>query len=151
MRVFVLDHLFFLLFGVGISIGLLLLNPHPIVMVVLELIIVITWGILCKSMLLFPLDLVFGKRVNTCYFGTTLSVVNYKFFRKKCYWNWRFFAKGSNERLDLHNPISCSRASLSSIEQPPKDRILEITYYPFSKLLISWKIHEAESDQEGSE
>jgi hypothetical protein len=37
-------------------------------------------------------------------------------------------------------PLSCSMAKIASEETPPKNELLIISYYPFSRILYNWEL-----------
>lgn len=106
--------------------------------IIVALFIGIIWSILCKPLLLFPLDLFLGKVSVTGYFSSCLWIDNYEFFPKKYYCMWRFYISGG--RVDLVAPLSCSKDAIASMHMPPKNQKIIVTYYRFSKLLHSWEL-----------
>ena len=141
MRVFLLDQGLELLIGASIMTGIPFLFG-PISSIVLELLTVVIWCLLCKQLLLYPLDLLFGKKKEYVYFQSWVSTHEYEFFKNKRFCTWRFVSE--NARLDLTVPVSCSLAQISSEETPPKNERLIISYYPFSKILYHWELSRGE-------
>ena len=110
----------------------------PITSTILELLTVVTWCLLCKQLLLYPLDLLLGKKKSMCFFDSCVSTNKYEFFRKKGFCIWRFVSE--NSRIDLTVPLSRSMAKIASEETPPKNELLIISYYPFSRILYNWEL-----------
>lgn len=109
----------------------------PTTSFVIDCLVVVAWGVLCKPVLLLPFDLILGQKTETCLFSRHIIYGRYDFFRNRYYCTWRFYAK--NEKIDLIVPASLKRADILSLAEPPKDQILEITYFRFSKILYSWE------------
>lgn len=137
MKVFLLDKGLTLLVG-GLIVAAIPLLFGPITSTILELLTAFIWCLLCKQLLLYPLDLLVGKKKRMCYFHSCVSTDKYEFFRKRWFCTWRFVSE--NSRMDLTVPFSCSIAKIESEETPPKNVLLIIVYYPFSRILYSWEL-----------
>jgi len=142
MKVFLLDQGLLLLIGASIMTAIPLLFG-TISSIVLELLTVLIWCLLCRQLLLYPLDLLFGKKKEYVYFQSWVSTHEYEFFKNKGFCTWRFVSE--NARLDLTVPVSCSLDQIASEKTPPKNERLIISYYPFSKILYHWEISREES------
>jgi len=137
MKVFLIDKGLTLLVG-GFIVAAIPFLFGPITSTILELLTVVIWCLLCKQLLLYPLDLLFGKKKSMCFFDSCVSTNKYEFFRKKGFFIWRFVS--DNSRIDLTVPLSCSIAKIASEEIPPKNELLIISYYPFSRILYNWEL-----------
>lgn len=132
-----IDQIIFLAIGVGVMICLPLICG-PIFTVLLELAVATSWGYLCRRVLLYPLDLLFGSNKCFAYFATHIGVVECEFRKRKCCPEWKF--RLNNENIVLMVPILTTLNDINKIEYPPKDEKLEITYLRFSKILLSFKV-----------
>ena len=108
-----------------------------IIALLLDIAIIVLWGLLCKDVLLLPLDVILGKKCKQVYFSSQADVVSYEFFKRYAVtWNFRF---GEKDLIRLLYPISVTKEELSSIKKPLNDQKVIIEYYRFSKILLGWK------------
>lgn len=148
MKGFVADKLCFLAAGMLMA----LLIPWcfgPYTSIVLELILVICLAGLCRQILLLPIDLIFkkrGKKTKKLRFDGSIAILRYDIIGKKLYCRCRF--QTDDGLLFLLIPDAGSSVEeLINENLPPKDVLLTVTYYRFSKLLIEWKECYTESDR----
>ena len=105
---------------------------------VLELLVVCSWGYICRRIILLPIDLLRGKKTNYAYFSTQCSKENYEFFKNTYCVEWKFrYSNGYTIKLLV--PYDMTENDLSIFEQPPKDKKVKITYLRFSKILLQWE------------
>lgn len=134
MKKFVIDQILFLLLGIA----MLLYIPvfcGPVFTLILECLVVLSWGYLCRRILLLPLDLFCGKITQTAYFASQNRIEDLEFFKRTYYCEWKFHLK-NNQTLGLFVPIAFSEKETSMIVPPPKNTALKITYYRFSKIML---------------
>ncbi len=110
----------------------------PKVTVILEILIAIVWGFLCRQLLLLPLDLINGEKTERMYFLSCVSIEKYEFFRKKGYAIVLF--GDDRHRIALSTPLPCLISEITPNDLPPKNYPLMISYYPLSKVLVKWKM-----------
>lgn len=136
MRTYLIDQVLFLIAGIGIMICIPFLCG-PIFTFVLEVMVAISWGYLCRRVLLFPFDLLYGKVTDNVYFATQLGLVDYEFHKGKYCPEWKF--SSGNKTLVLLVPMATTLEEKPELERPKKDEKLRITYFRFSKILLSYE------------
>lgn len=136
MRKYLIDQALFLIAGIGIMICIPFLCG-PIFTFVLEVVVAISWGYLCRRILLFPFDLLYGKVTDNVYFSTQLGLVGCEFHKGKYYPEWKF--SGRNKTLVLLVPMATTLEENLELERPKKDEKLRITFFRFSKILLSYE------------
>lgn len=148
MKEFVADKLCFLAAGMLMA----LLIPWcfgPYTTIVLELILVISLVGLCRQILLLPIDLILkkrGKKTKKVRFDGSVAILKYDIIGKEFYCRCRF--QTDDGPLFLLIPDAGSSVEEVINENlPPKDVLLTVTYYCFSKLLIEWRECSTESDR----
>lgn len=137
MRKYLIDQIIFLIVGIGIMICL----PHfcgPIFTLVFEVMAALSCGYLCRSVLLLPLDLLYGKVTHDAYFANQCGIENYEFYKGKYCIELKFYY-GNNQTLMLLAPDVTPEEKLCSMKLPDKDKKLIITYFRFSKILLNWE------------
>lgn len=135
MRKYLLDQVLFLIAGIGIMICIPYLCG-PVFTYVFEVMVVVSWGYLCRRVLLFPFDLLFGKVTDTGFFIAQLCLVDYEFRKRRHCPEWKFTS--GDKTLVLLVPMAATVEEILKLEQPVKDKKLRITYYRFSKILLSY-------------
>lgn len=133
MKRYFVDQAIFLLFGVAIAICIPFICG-PISSVVLEIIIALCWGYLCRRILLMPLDLICGPKNKSVCFSTQLGIEDFEFFKGKHCCEWKFYYS-NNKILKLLVPLENAN---DEKERPIKDEKIDIVYYRFSKILCRW-------------
>ena len=136
MRKYIIDQVMFLAAGIGIMICI----PHicgPKITLLLEALTAISWGYLCRRILLLPMDILCGKVTQNVYFSAQMCLEDLEFFKRKYCPEWKFVYQ--NKTLLLLVPIAADMDELQKIEQPRKDEIIRITYFRFSKILLSYE------------
>lgn len=136
MKKFLIDQVLFLIAGIGIMICIPLLCG-PIFTIVFEVVVAISWGYLCRRILLVPLDLFYGKVMRNGYFATQLCTFDCEFYKGVHCPEWKFFYE--NKPLVLLVPMATTIEEIRKIECPPKNVKLRITYFRFSKILLSYE------------
>ena len=112
MKKFLIDQSLFLLAGIAIMI-LIPFVYRPAFACVFEIIAVLSWGYLCRRILLLPLDLLFGKVTQTVYFSAQCSAEHFEFSKGKACCVWKFYS-GDKQTLTLLAPIAAT--------EPPQSR-----------------------------
>lgn len=136
MKKFLIDQVLFLIVGIGIMICIPLLCG-PIFTAVFEVVVAISWGYLCRRILLVPLDLLYGKAMRDGYFVTQFCTYACEFYKGVHYPEWEFLYE--NKSLVLLVPMAVAIEEIHKIECPPKNVKLRITYFRFSKILLSYE------------
>ena len=101
----------------------------------------------CRKCLLFPIDLIIGKKKAMLTFTAPLRFPRYESMIKKYYVIWSFknnAQKAENKqkkvkRLRLAVPVCLAKEEIIQL-QPPGLQKMEVEYYPFSKILVSYHI-----------
>lgn len=137
MKKFLIDQLLFLAVGIGIVMSIPFLCG-PIFTFIFEVVVAICWGYLCRHILLAPFDLLYGKVMRDGYFVTQLCVFDYEFYKGLHYPEWKFSC--ANKLLVLVVPMAATMDEIHKIEYPPKNVKLTITYFRFSKILLSYEL-----------
>lgn len=136
MKKFIIDQVLFLIVGIGIMICIpLLCGPKSAFL--FEIVVVISWGFLCRRVLLLPFDLIYGKVTRFVYFSTQLSIGDYELFAGKHYPEWKF--SYDNKTLVLMVPIAATIEEIHRINRPKQDEKLRITFFYFSKILLDYE------------
>lgn len=136
MIVFIIDKAIILFIGVGLYIY----TPNLVgqsLTIIIRAAIVIMCGSLCKSLVLLPIDFILGKRKRICVFITCTYWKKYEMFRNRCYCCYYFITERNNIHLIV--PVSCRITEISTIEVPPRNQEIEITYYRVSRVLCKWE------------
>ena len=135
MKKFIVDKSLILI--CGLCIYVYLLSKLPFAMEILfKVILLWTIYILCKELLFLPIDHVFGKKQEVFYFSRVDGLIHYEFFPDAYYREWLFY--NSDKTIRLLVLIPCTKENVSQMEQPLVDEKIVVTYYPFSKILVSW-------------
>lgn len=138
MKKLIIDQTLLLVTGIAVMIGIPTFCG-PFFTVLFEIIIIISWGYLCRRILLLPLDLISGEVSRTAYFALQQGGAYLEFFKDMDYWEWKFYF-GNDQKLFLLVPIATKgKEGYKKIVQPPKDVKLKITYFRFSKILLEWE------------
>lgn len=109
-----------------------------VVIILFELMLLVGVCIIGKPLFLFPIDLSKGKITQKCYFDSCLAVREYNMLRKGCVCLLCFTNVG--ETINLWFPSSRKIKELTDNDLPPVNQLLTITYYPYSKILLSWEL-----------
>jgi hypothetical protein len=138
VRKYLLDKAALLFFG--LSLGVVLTSPylcgHIIwLLIILEAIDLISVGILCWQIVIFPVDLVLGKLKTTVYYSSVAYFHKYEFF-KGVYCEWKLYW-GDNRTLTLTVPDASGR-NPTTIAHPQQDEKVVICYYRLSRILVEW-------------
>lgn len=137
MKLYLLDRALYLFAGILLVIGSCIYFP-TVLAVIAVILIVLSWGIICYPLVLLPLDFVLGRKNELLYFSTQLGLEELEFFKRRYICEWKFV--NSKKQLNLMIPLSYSKEQISQSSFPPHDRLLRVTYYPFSKIMISWEL-----------
>ena len=136
MKKFILDQILFLIVGFLLAV----IIPHicgPIFTLVLETVVILCWGYLCRRVLLLPLDFVVGTTTKTVYFSSQFGKEEYEFFKGNYFSNWMFCYE--NDRKLLLSIPGPDTTNFDCIMLPSHDKRIEVTYYKFSRILLAWK------------
>lgn len=106
--------------------------------IILECVLIFTWGILCRRVIVLPLDILKGKKEEIYYFTRMCNVENYEFFRKKYYCEWHL--RSSQKSITILVPVCLSEEDIFECEKPTVNQKIKIKYYSFSKILCSWEV-----------
>lgn len=106
--------------------------------IIFQSLIIISWGFLCRRLLVFPLDLLLKAKTEDVYFSKQSQFDKYEFFRNKYSCLWTFY-DSHNKKTELLVPFSESKEKILSIGCPENKRKIRVTYYKFSKILYSWE------------
>ena len=137
MKLYLLDRALYLFAGILLVIGSCIYFP-TVLAVIAVILIVLSWGIICYPLVLLPLDFVLGRKNELLYFSTQLGLEELEFFKRRYICEWKFV--NSKKQLNLMIPLSYSKEQISQSSFPPHDRLLRVTYYPFSKIMVSWEL-----------
>ena len=137
MKRFFIDQALLLTVGIAIMMSIPALFA-PTAALIMEIMMIAALAILCRRLLLLPLDLIIGKTSKSVYFATQCRVEPLEFFKqaKPCIWKFYF---GGNGKLLLLNPNTKGKDGATILDLPPVDVKLNITYYRLSKILVDWE------------
>ena len=91
--------------------------------------------------LLFPIDLIVGKKTEIVYFSKQSGaefLYCYGFIRNTGVYLWDFYHR-NNKLLTLLVPIVVNIKKGEEIDQPCANAKVRITYYKYSKILCNWE------------
>ncbi len=137
MRKFIVDQILFLIFGIGIAIGIPFVFGFVFTWV-LEILTILTWSYLCRQILLLPLDFICGATTRVVYFAARCVTWDYEFCKNRHYCEWKFY-HGNRQKLILTVPVAKTLKELDVMVQPQADQKLKITYLRHSKILLNWE------------
>ena len=109
----------------------------PEVTLVARILIVYSILGLDYRLILFPLDLICGKKSEIVYYESGVSSICLEFSKGKFCPQWKF-TYGQN-RLILLVPIVMTDETIQQLERPVQREKITITYYRFSKILLSYQ------------
>ena len=134
MREYIFDQILVLIIGLCV-VCLLPTFCGPIFTLVFEMIAVFCWWMLCKRVLLLPLDLILGKKVDLLYFSNYQNVDKLELFRNKYYFEWKFYTH-DKQSVVLINPHVFPEENIHSQQSLAEDKLLEVHYYRLSKIMV---------------
>lgn len=140
MKRFLVDQMLFLLCGIGI----IILIPRycgPAFSIFLIALAVLSWGFLCRRLLLMPLDFIVGKKTQTVFYATQRTAYTFEFFNGMHCKEWKFYF-GNNQTIYLLYPDSLTNRNNICLPIPKNDEKVIITYYKHSKILLEIEIFE---------
>jgi len=132
MKEFIIDKALVLIIGIFV-VCLIPTFCGPVFTLIFETLALLLWWILCKTVILLPLDLILGAKSDLLYFSRCRYSDKLEFFRNKYYSEWEFYTK-DKKLVVLVNPFVVSQKELLS-SNISKDRLLEVRYYRFSKII----------------
>ena len=138
MRKYLIDQILFLAIGISIMFSIPRLFG-PTTTIILEVLVITSWGYHCRRMLLLPIDCLLGALTTTAYFATQCSCCNLEFMNNTKYPEWRFLL-GNKKKVRLFIPFPISKSDAHKVNVPPHNTKLRITYYPLSKILLRWEL-----------
>ncbi len=112
-------------------------KTNSILVAALELLTAVITGFLCRQLLFYPFDLLIGKKTTECYYEGCIWADQDELSPKRYFLLWRFFI--GSKKLDFWVPKSYLQKDFLSVEEPPNNRPLKVTYYSLSKLLCGWE------------
>lgn len=141
MKRFIIDQTLILASGVGLMICMPLVFDS-IFTAVFDIMVATSCGYLGRHALLLPLDLLKGKITEYCYFSAQIGLIDYEFSKGKCCPEWKF--RKENQTFVLVVPAATMTLQENSQEQPHiewpmREEKIRITYYRFSKILLSYE------------
>ena len=92
----------------------------------------------CHRLVLLPFDLLMKQKTITARFVSKVGTHELQYSRGTYCYEWEFKDENGHS-IRLMIPEATTQ---TSIIQPKKDRLLRISYYRLSKLLMSWEIIE---------
>lgn len=132
MKEFIIDKALVIMIGIFV-ICLIPTFCGPVFTLILETLALLLWWILCKTVILFPLDLILGAKSDLLYFSRCRYSDKLEFFRNKYYSEWEFYNK-EKKPIVLVNPFVVSQKDLLSSNMS-ENTLLEVRYYRFSKII----------------
>ncbi len=136
MKRFLIDRLLLLMAGILIMVLIPFIWDSNFALL-LEILVILSWGYLCRRILLLPLDLFVGKTTQSAYFAGQCGIEDFEFIGGSYCYIWKFYYE-DNKTLKLLVPSVVSRNTGHKPIFPQKDGKLEVTYFRFSKVLLSW-------------
>lgn len=136
MKKFILDQSLFLVLGIAIIIFIPTVCG-PFFTLFFEVVAILSWGYLCRRILLLPVDLIIGKVTQTAYFATQSGIEDLEFFKSTYCCEWKFILR-TGQTLRLLVPIAINKKEAYKLDPPQKDVIHRITYFRLSKILLEW-------------
>lgn len=136
MKKYLIDQSIFLLIGLVILLSI----PRfcgPCFAIVLQLMVTLCWGYLCRRILLLPFDFFIGSISRIVYYSSQIGIEEYEFFKNSYCAIWKFHL-GKNNNLTLLVPSYSTESDSLDNSTPKQDRKIEIVYYGLSKILIDW-------------
>lgn len=106
--------------------------------IVLEIIMVLACGFLCRRVLLLPLDIICGQVSETTKFVAQAGVLSYEFKKGIYSPEWKF--SNGKRTVILLLPIAGKLEEINGLDKPQKNALLQIVYYRFSKILLSYEV-----------
>lgn len=138
---YLIDQLFILMVGIGILFIIPDMCGHVFILIIIFGIIdILSFGYLCRRILIFPIDLVLDKRKEDVYFSKVCNIDNYELYfpPRKYYCEWEFYSE--NEILEVLVPIVLTEKEIINMEKPDENQLVRIYYYRYSKILYSWEV-----------
>ncbi|MBQ7005117.1 MAG: hypothetical protein IJN68_01650 [Clostridia bacterium] len=138
MRKYIFDRFIFLIFGIAFC-CYFICKFELLIALLLDVVVIVTFGKLCKPILLLPFDLLIGKKQKEAYFSSQTSIEEYEFFKNRNSVKWKF-RYGENDVIELLYPLSINKKEIPNIKRPLSDQKVIIEYFEFSKILIRWQL-----------
>ena len=108
-------------------------------LIVLEGLLVCSFGFMCRHVLLLPIDLLVNKVENIVYFSKMSNFDEYDLIKNgKYYCKWKFYSKDGT--LEVLVPVELSKEEIFTMHKPEVDQKVKVTYYKYSKILYSWEV-----------
>lgn len=137
---FIIDEAIVLIIGLlcGVFFASQLENKDAIwLLLILESLIVWSFGYLCRRLLLFSIDMMLVKTEKIVYFSKMNNYDEYEIKRGKYYCEWQFYS--SEGTLKVTVPVELSKEEIFTMDKPKVDQKVKVTYYKYSKILYSWE------------
>lgn len=137
MKEYVIDQVLFLAIGIWIMIFIPTMCGHILIlMIIFELMAGLSFGYLCRRILVLPLDILLKKRTEIVYFSR-MNTDLYEFFKGKYYCEWVFYS--SKGTISVLVPVALCQVEILNMEKPVVNQKVRICFYRFSKILYSWE------------
>lgn len=137
MKKFIFDQIFTAI----IAVSAMIVTPFVFgieAAIICEVLILVSYGYLCRRLFFLLLDKLCGRKTVIVYFAKQIGIEEYEFFNRACNLKWKFYY-GDNQTLILFVPVFTSHGETKVFQQPTNGQKIEISFYPFSKILYSWK------------
>lgn len=139
MKKYVVDQCWFMFLGLAIMGYLLFIFRKKMWFgVLLDCIIVLPMLFVGRRLILLPIDMLLKPKMETLRFSGKVTARELQFSREWHCFEWEFKDENGHA-LRLMIPEATKAASIT---QPKKDRVLRVSYYRLSKLLMGWEIIE---------
>lgn len=99
------------------------------------------FGYLCRHLLLFPMDIVLGRKSLEAFFSKQFIGDTFEFSRKKCYSYWVFYY-GRNKKETLLFPCRDYVETAKSINIPSNGQKVYVEYYRLTKIISRYHVFE---------
>lgn len=139
MRKYIIDQALFIIIYMVIMIcgSCVFWKVGQVFTVLFDSAIIFIVSVLCRRVLVLPLDLITGKTTKIVYYCYQTTVYDFEFFKNThcCEWKFRY----GNETLWLLIPVAMAKDEILTMKHPAKDQKIRITYYRRAKILDSWE------------
>lgn len=138
MKKFFWDKIIVLIFGLFSAAFFHFICKGTWVGIVIPVFVLCLYCIVCKVIVFLPVDILIGKKKEYMYFVASELGWNNEVFMNT--YNRTFkFIMGKDTKLFLETPEALTEEESMEAELPPIKTKLEVCYYRYSKILISWK------------
>lgn len=142
MKRFFLDRLLFMFIGL-VFMALIASMESTVIIVVLECAVIFGWG-KCWRLILLPIDLLVGEKIQEDVFVSN-SIVFACDVLPHCYYSELLFHYKSGKKMWLQIPRAYIDENQEEHLFPQKAQKLKIRYYRFSKILLEWDYEDSKN------